>query len=138
MLEALLAVADSSITYRRRYLAGLHPAAVVDLLLVDEGNPRAVLFQIAALRDHLQVLPHDGAQARLRAEERWALAALTRLQLMDVVPMCQPVVPGSPPPLHAVLGEIETDLSKLSEELCGSTLSHALMPRPLAGSTSGG
>jgi uncharacterized circularly permuted ATP-grasp superfamily protein/uncharacterized alpha-E superfamily protein len=138
LLETLLAVADSSITYRRRYLAGLHPAAVVDLLLVDEGNPRAVLFQIAALRDHLRHLPHDGTQARLRAEEKRALAALTRLQLLDVVPMCQPVQPGDPPPLHAVLSEIETDLSTLSDELCGSYLSHALMPRPLAGGTSGG
>jgi len=64
LLETLLAVADSSITYRRRYLAGLHPAAVVDLLLVDESNPRAVLFQIEALREHLLHLPRDASQAR--------------------------------------------------------------------------
>ncbi len=135
LLETLLAVADSSISYRRRYLAGLHPAAVVDLLLVDEGNPRAVLFQIAALREHLRHLPHDGAQARLRAEERLALGALTRLQLLDVVPACRAPADGEPPPLEAILHETEADLMGLSDELCGSYLSHALMPRSLAGPT---
>jgi uncharacterized alpha-E superfamily protein len=138
LLEALLAVADSSISYRRRYLAGLHPAAVVDLLLVDDGNPRSVLFQVAAVRDHLRHLPHDGVGARLRPEERMALAALTRLQLLDVVPACQTTKEGEPPPLHAVLHEIDKDLSSLSDELCGSYLSHALMPRPLAGSVGRG
>jgi len=137
LLEALLAVADSGITYRRRYLAGLHPAAVVDLLLADDGNPRAVLFQIAAVRDHLLHLPHEGAQARLRPEERLALAALTRLQLLDVVPACETRTDGEPPPLHAILLAIDSDLSALSDELCGSYLSHALMPRALAGAIGG-
>ena len=137
LLEALLAVADSSISYRRRYLAGLHPAAVVDLLLVDDGNPRAVLFQIAALREHLRHLTHDSAVARLRPEERLALAALTRLQLLDVVPACEAPAAGEPPPLHAILQAIEADLSLLSAELCGGYLSHALMPRALSGALGG-
>lgn len=138
LLEALLAVADSSISYRRRYLAGLHPAAVVDLLLVDDGNPRAVLFQVMALREHLRHLPHDGGQARLRPEERLALGVLTRLQLLDVVPACQAQGEGKPPALQAVLHDVESDLFTLSDQLCGSYLSHALMPRALAGSLGGG
>lgn len=132
LLETLLAVADSSITYRRRYLAGLHPAAVVDLLLVDDGNPRAVLFQIAALREHLLYLPREVSQTRLRPEERLALGALTRLQLLDVIPACQAQGEGQRPALHAILGEIEADLTLLSEQLCGGYLNHALMARPLA------
>jgi uncharacterized alpha-E superfamily protein len=132
LLETLLAVADSSITYRRRYLAGLHPAAVADLLLVDDSNPRAVLFQVAAIREHLLHLPRDISQARLRPEERLALAALVRLQLLDVVPACQPPGEGVPPALHGILGDIENDLSLLSEQLCSGYLNHALLARPLA------
>ena len=132
LLETLLAVADSSITYRRRYLAGLHPAAVVDLLLVDDSNPRAVLFQVAAIREHLLHLPRDASQARLRPEERLALGALARLQLLDVVPACQPPSEGARPALHTILGEIENDLSLLSEQLCSGYLNHALLARPLA------
>jgi len=132
LLETLLAVADSSITYRRRYLAGLHPAAVADLLLVDDSNPRAVLFQVAAIREHLVHLPRDASHARLRPEERLALAAIVRLQLLDVVPACQPPSDGTRPALHTILGEIENDLSLLSEQLCSGYLNHALLPRPLA------
>jgi uncharacterized circularly permuted ATP-grasp superfamily protein/uncharacterized alpha-E superfamily protein len=132
LLETLLAVADSSITYRRRYLAGLHPAAVMDLLLVDDSNPRAVLFQLVALHDHLHQLPHDHSQARLLPEERLALGALARLQLLDVAPACQPQEEGKPPHILSVLVEIENDLSHLSEHLCGGYLNHALMARPLA------
>lgn len=136
-LEALLVVADSSMTYRRRYLAGLHPAAVVDLLLVDDGNPRAVLFQLAALWEHLRQLPHD-TSARLRAEERLALGTLTRLQLLDVGSACQAGPEGGPPALNAILRDCESDLSALSEELCGSYLSHAQVPRSLAGTAASG
>ena len=136
LLETLLAVADSSITYRRRYLAGLHPAAVADLLLVDDSNPRAVLFQIAALREHLLHLPRDASQARLRPEERLALGTLARLQLLDVGPACLPSSDGgregARPALYAILGEIENDLSLLSQQLCSGYLNHALLARPLA------
>ena len=38
LLEALLEVADSSITYRSRYMATLQLAPVIDLLLTDESN----------------------------------------------------------------------------------------------------
>ena len=131
LLETLLAVADSGITYRRRYLAGLHPAAVVDLLLLDDGNPRAVVFQIMALVDHLDRLPGDSSRARLRPEQRLALAALSRLQLMDLLPACEPR-DAKPPALYGLLGEIEEDLSRLSENLCGGYLNHAVVARPLA------
>jgi len=131
LLETLLAVADSGLTYRRRYLAGLYPAAVVDLLLVDEGNPRAVLFQISALRDHLKELPKDNPHARLRPEERIALGALSRLQLLDLQPACEPR-DGQPPLLSALLEATEADLVQLSEHLCSGYLNHAVLARPLA------
>jgi uncharacterized alpha-E superfamily protein len=101
-------------------------------LLVDDSNPRAVLFQVAAIREHLLHLPRDVSQARLRPEERLALAALVRLQLLDVVPACQPPGEGVPPALHGILGDIENDLSLLSEQLCSGYLNHALLARPLA------
>ena len=38
LLEALLEVAESSMTYRRRYRSALQTAPVLDLLLADETN----------------------------------------------------------------------------------------------------
>src|SRR5262249_58070020 len=57
LLEALLEVGDVSITYRRRYLGSLQLAPVVDLLLLDETNPRSLAFQLAALDAHMRRIP---------------------------------------------------------------------------------
>src|SRR5207244_3669577 len=40
LLEYLLEVADSSMTYRSRYFTTLEPAPVLDVLMADETNPR--------------------------------------------------------------------------------------------------
>ncbi|MNH19502.1 hypothetical protein D3C79_792420 [compost metagenome] len=48
-LEWLLELGNSSITYRSRYLAVAQLIPVLDLLLLDEQNPHAVLFQLKLL-----------------------------------------------------------------------------------------
>ena len=53
-LRLALELCDSSITYRSRYLAVLQPAPALDLLLADDGNPRGLAFQLAAMRALLQ------------------------------------------------------------------------------------
>ena len=57
VLEAVLEIADSSITYRSRYLTSLQTDLVLDLLLVDEANPRSIAFQLARLKEHIDQLP---------------------------------------------------------------------------------
>ncbi len=61
LLEALLQAADSSMTYRSRYLADLQVAATLDLLLTDETNPRSVAYQLVAVAEHVESLPRDRA-----------------------------------------------------------------------------
>ena len=56
-LEVLLEIADSSITYRSRYLTSMQADLVLDLLLLDEANPRSVAFQLVRLREHVDQLP---------------------------------------------------------------------------------
>ena len=53
-LNWLLEVADSSITYRSRYMARPEWLPVLDLLVRDEANPRSVAFQLIGLRDYLR------------------------------------------------------------------------------------
>lgn len=52
-LRLVLELCDSVITYRSRYLTVLQPAPALDLVLADRGNPRALAFQLAAMRDLL-------------------------------------------------------------------------------------
>ena len=76
-------------TYRRRYRATLQVAPVVDLLVADEGNPRSIVFQLAALAEHVAALPRDaGLRARRSPEERIAFEALSAFRLVDVEAVC--------------------------------------------------
>jgi uncharacterized alpha-E superfamily protein len=55
-LEWLLDLADSIVTYRSRYMARPERLPVFDLLLLDPGNPRSVIFQVAGIRDYIDRL----------------------------------------------------------------------------------
>jgi len=56
-LDLLLDLADSQITYRARYLVGVALTPVRDMVMLDPFNPRSLAFQVAALKQHLQMLP---------------------------------------------------------------------------------
>jgi len=54
VLETVLEVVDSSITFRSRYTLLATVPAVFDLVLLDDKNPRSVLFQINQLAKHFE------------------------------------------------------------------------------------
>jgi uncharacterized alpha-E superfamily protein len=56
-LDLLLDLADSQITYRARYLVGLAPQPVLDMVVLDPFNTRSLAFQIVTLKDHISALP---------------------------------------------------------------------------------
>ena len=57
LLECMLEVGDSSMTYRSRYYTTLQPLAVLDVLMADETNPRSLDFQLAHLAALYERLP---------------------------------------------------------------------------------
>ncbi|MDQ0525496.1 putative circularly permuted ATP-grasp superfamily protein/putative alpha-E superfamily protein [Azospirillum rugosum] len=56
-LAVLLELGESVMTYRSRYLTTVRRTPVLELLLSDESNPRALAFQLAALEQHVTALP---------------------------------------------------------------------------------
>jgi uncharacterized alpha-E superfamily protein len=80
----LLEVADSFITYRSRYRLDPILALVLDLLLLDEANPRSLAFQLAAISRHLEGLPHGKQGVSLSEDRRHILALLTAIRLAEV------------------------------------------------------
>jgi uncharacterized circularly permuted ATP-grasp superfamily protein/uncharacterized alpha-E superfamily protein len=137
LLEAVLDVADSGMTYRRRYLASLQAVPVVDLLLTDETNPRSVIFQLGVLSEHLPELPRDPARdatgASSRATpDRIVDAVLSRLRVVDLLTVCALDAHGKRPALTALLDGIARELPALSDALSGQYLSHAVRSRQLA------
>lgn len=57
LLESLLDICDSSITYRYRYLMSYEIGPVLDLLVADPSNPRGLAFQFVQILNHLDAIP---------------------------------------------------------------------------------
>ena len=83
-LVFLLELADSFITYRSRYRLDPMLALVLDLLLLDETNPRSLAYQLSAVSNHLAALPQSKQGAGLTEERRLILSMLTRARLAEV------------------------------------------------------
>ncbi|HKQ69014.1 MAG TPA: circularly permuted type 2 ATP-grasp protein [Polyangiaceae bacterium] len=130
LLEALLDVADSSMTYRRRYLATLQFAPVIDLLLTDESNPRSVLFQASALADHIEVLPREPGLP-MSAQLKMVLTSASELRLAEVAEISEPDEHGQRPRLSALLEHQAALFAALSHSISGAYLNHAIMSRQL-------
>jgi uncharacterized alpha-E superfamily protein len=131
LLEAVLEIADSGMTYRRRYLAMLQSAPVVDLLLTDETNPRSVVYQVRALVDHVRALPALPGAGVKSPQLRLALEAQTLLELAEIEKLCLVDDKGARPALDLLLRKLGTVLPALSDSLSDSYLNHATVPRHL-------
>jgi uncharacterized alpha-E superfamily protein len=105
-LDLLLELNDCQITYRSRYPLGAAFAPVMDLVLLDESNPRSLLFQLSRLKGHVLALPLLPPSNRPSP----ALAVADRLHAM--VSVLDPVkIRGDD-----ILG-IENGLMHLSDEI---------------------
>jgi uncharacterized circularly permuted ATP-grasp superfamily protein/uncharacterized alpha-E superfamily protein len=57
LLEWLLDLSDSLVSYRVKFMHHPEWPHVIDLLLLDAQNPRAQVFQLSKLAKHVQLLP---------------------------------------------------------------------------------
>ena len=83
LLEYLLEVADSSMTYRSRYYTTLQPLAVLDVLLADETNPRSLGFQLSHLVDLYGKLPRHTPEDLVAMRNALKLLRSFDLQTME-------------------------------------------------------
>jgi uncharacterized alpha-E superfamily protein len=135
LLERLLEVADSAMTYRTRYYTTLQPVAVLDVLMADETNPRSLDFQLSHLADLYQKLPRH-LDDDLRAM-RNKLASLRSFDLRKL----QYPLPGAPSPakgaeeltrLDRFLRDLQALLPVWSNNLSSRYFSHArILPRTI-------
>jgi uncharacterized circularly permuted ATP-grasp superfamily protein/uncharacterized alpha-E superfamily protein len=127
LLECVLEVADSSMTYRTRYYTTLQPLAVLDVLLADETNPRSLNFQLSHLADLYQKLPRH-----LPVDSKAMRAALELLRSFDLRKLKYPL-PGAAATsssdglarLANFLRELEGLLPSWSNNLSSRYFSHA-------------
>ena len=115
-LHTLLQVADSSITYRTRYLSVLRTDLVLQLLLADETNPRSIGFQLAALAYQFESVgqPDDAERGRL---EELASKTLREIHLAPIVEIAQRDTEGRFRALESLLDQLKANLFEFSEAL---------------------
>ena len=131
VLDAVLEVADCSITYRVRYLNNLQLSAVLDLLITDETNPRSLASQLVLLSDHVDHLPRDPNLPLISEEQRIALSALTSIRMLSADKLAQMSVAEHRSRLDHALGRIAMQLPKLSDVISSKYLIHAGLTRQL-------
>lgn len=112
-LQLLLELADSFITYRSRYRLDPMPALVLDLLLMDETNPRSLAFQLAAISRHLEELPGGRKAGGLPEDRRLILRLLTSIRLADI----EAIVGGGNGDMESLMQEQIDLLPELSNAL---------------------
>ncbi|HEY3914064.1 MAG TPA: circularly permuted type 2 ATP-grasp protein [Verrucomicrobiae bacterium] len=125
VLEAVLEVADSSITYRGRYNLLPNIATVYDLVLLDDTNPRSLLFQLNQLVKHFERLPGERENALPSPGQRILLECLTTLRLLD--PRSLNKHDGSPlqSETGAVVKQIVDAMPLLSDAIAAAYFAHS-------------
>jgi uncharacterized alpha-E superfamily protein len=103
VLEYLLEVADSSMTYRSRYFTTLQPLAVLDVLMADETNPRSLNFQVSHLVDLYRKLPRHSLDDLNAIEHAMATLRGLNLETLDFP------LPGGVRTLPNSEGQLELD-----------------------------
>ncbi len=123
LLSKLLDWADSSITYRRRYLNTLNPSRVLDLLCCDVSNPRSLAFQAETLRELLAALPHGNFGSR-HPIDQIALRAYSRIGLMEPASLLAGGDKARRGKIGAFFEKTRSDIMKLSTALAQQYFAH--------------
>jgi uncharacterized alpha-E superfamily protein len=137
LLEAILEICDSSMTYRWRYRSALQLSPVLDLLLIDDSNPRAVGYQLNLLSEHVAALPTVVDDHSHTAEQQIMMAAQAAIRLTDVEALAEPDQFGERDRLEGLLVQLENQLRALSDELTQDYLAHTGPTRQLGILTAG-
>jgi uncharacterized circularly permuted ATP-grasp superfamily protein/uncharacterized alpha-E superfamily protein len=133
VLEAVLEVADSSITFRSRYNLLPHAPAVFDLVLLDDKNPRSVLFQIAQLAKHFEHLPRE-REAAAGSGINILRDCLERLHRLDARELASARATQTESTVSRVIEGTLRDLPRLSDAIAACYFAHSEISRTGRGS----
>jgi uncharacterized alpha-E superfamily protein len=127
-MRIILEIADSAMTYRSRYLNVFQLVPFVDLLLLDENNPRSCAFQLAAIESHLRELPRitraqiNDVPGTIAHEMRGTTANAHPARLA----FCQS---GTRPGLIELTDAITSSAAELSDAIADAYFQHASRSR---------
>lgn len=86
-LDLAIEAGDSIMTHRRLYAVATARETVIDLLLLDDLNPRSILHQLRLIREHVENLPPRETGQRVPPLARKILQMETELATASAVEM---------------------------------------------------
>lgn len=120
LLEWLLDLSDSIITYRARYMGRPEWLAAAHLLLFDGRNPRSAVFQLGKLAKHVPQLPGGGLNDHAERIERLSRHRLGTGAMRELFP--------PPDAIGDFLREAEQSALQLSDALSLRYFAHVYEP----------
>ena len=127
VLETVLEVADSTLTYRSRYNLLPNIAAVYDLALLDDTNPRSLFFQINQLAQHFEKLPRE--KESVTPQQMFLRDCSSRLRTLDTRELATRACNWPAGETGRVIAETLRDLPRLSDAIAVSYFAHSEISR---------
>jgi uncharacterized circularly permuted ATP-grasp superfamily protein/uncharacterized alpha-E superfamily protein len=132
LVEAVLVVTDSLITYRRRYQAGTRIGALLDLVFQDELNPRSLAYQLVALEPLVQQMPRMELDTGWTQAEKLVLKSLTDVRLAEINRLLGvDEKSNNRETLHLMLETVGKGLAAISDALTAQYFAHEEQPHSL-------
>jgi uncharacterized alpha-E superfamily protein len=125
VVESVLAAGESGVTYRRRYRGRIQIATMLELLLLDAGNPRSLAYQVAQARADLRALPDSSGTSRPQRRLEDLEGRLRRVRPADLV---QADSGGRLPDLLELLDSTHDALRGIAEAIAAQHFWH---PAPM-------
>ena len=123
VLEPVLEIADSVMTYRRQYFAAPHLLGVFTLLLRDDSNPRSLAFQVRQLAAHIADLVTDADASTPGIEQNRINALLANISSEDFHTLLSSADMES---MSGRLGAWVNELAALSDDISSRYFSHSV------------
>lgn len=130
-LDTLLETSDSRMTYRVRYMSVPTVPLVFDLLVCDDGNPRALIYQVMKLRQNISVLERESRMPALFSKELAVLeSVIGDIKAIDVMNLARQTrslteTVAVNPAFNTLLNNLRSKLQEFSDSLTLSCFVHA-------------
>ncbi len=123
VLDAVLEVASSSITYRTRYQTSPALVPLLDLLLLDRSNPRGIAFQLELINEHIRVLSNLPRGGQL-PEQVLATDLIHLIERVNLRKLAELDEDGDRYELNCLLNDIVKRIQQLNNLVTERYLSH--------------
>jgi len=128
VVESVLSANESGVTYRRRYRGRIQIATMLELLLLDGGNPRSLAYQVAAARADLRALPDSSGTSRPQRRLEDLEGTLRRSRPEELVEVDST---GRRPELQKLLDGLHDALRGIADAIAAQHFWHPTPMQPL-------